>query len=119
MAKGFALNSAGDLLIENNEISIVVGESLTQQKVWSVLQTNLKEWFFDWEQGVDFNNLLGKNTNEELVRYEIERGLAQVDETFVITEFKYEVDKASRKAKVYFRAKNESGENVGGEYSWD
>ena len=42
-----------------------------------------------------------------------------MDETFVITEFKYEVDKASRKAKVYFRAKNESGENVGGEYSWD
>lgn len=119
MAKSFALDSAGDLLIENNEISIVVGESLIQQKVWSVLRTNLKEWFFDWEQGVDFNNLLGKNTNEELVRYEIERGLAQVDETFVITEFVYEVDKVTRKAKVSFKAKNESGEDVGGEYSWD
>ena len=117
--KSFALDNSGDVLIENNEISIVVGESLLQQKVWTVLHTNLGEWFFDWEEGVDFGNLLSKQTNEELVRYEIERGLAQVDSTFIITEFTFEVDKASRKATVKFKAQTRSGEDVGGEFTWD
>lgn len=116
--KGFALDENGDVLIENNEISIVVGDGLVQQKVQSVLRTNLKEWFFDWEEGVDFNSLLGKNKGEELARYEIARGLSQVDSTFVITEFSYEVDTAKRTAKIAFKAQTESGTEVGGEYTW-
>lgn len=117
--KGFALDSSGDVLIENNEISIVVGDSLLQQKVMSVLHTNLGEWFFDWEQGVDFRNLLGRGVGGELARYEIERGLLQVDSTFVITGFTYEFDDVRRKAKITFSAKTESGEEVGGEIAWD
>lgn len=117
--KGFALDENGDVLIENNEISIVVGDSLLQQKVWTVLHTNLGEWFFDWNQGIDFSNILSKGTNEELIRYEIERGLSQVDSSFVITEFSYEADMIRRKAKVTFKAQIESGEKVGGELTWD
>lgn len=116
---GFELDASGDVLIENGEISIAVGDSLIQQKVRTVLGTNLKEWFFDWDQGIDFNNLLGKGVNEELARYEIERGLRQVDDTFQITEFAYSVDRASRSAKVTFKATKQSGEVVGGEYTWD
>ena len=116
--KGFALDEKGDLIIENNEISIVAGAALTQQKVRTVLQTNQKEWFFDWAQGINFGNLLGKGINEELVRYEIEQGLLQVDDTFEITDFAYEVDSATRKAKLTFSAQTESGEKVGGEYTW-
>lgn len=116
---GFALDEHGDVLIENNTISIVVGDDLLRQKVETVLRTNLKEWFFDWEQGVDFNNLLGKNTNAELARYEIERGLAQVDSTFNITEFEYTEDRAHRVARVRFKAQTGSGGVVGGDYTWD
>lgn len=115
---GFALDEKGDVLIENNEISIVVGDSLLQQKVNNVLRTNLEEWFFDWDEGIDFDNLIGKSTNAEIVQYEIERGLAQVDETFAITEFTYEADRVTRKAKITFRAQTESGEDVGGEFTW-
>lgn len=115
---GFALDANGDVVIENNEISIVVGDDLLQQKVWTILHTNLKEWFFDWEQGIDFNNLLGKETDGELVRYEIERGLAQVDSTFTITDFEYTEDRVARKSKVSFRAMTETGEEVGGDYTW-
>lgn len=117
--KDFALDEKGDVLIENGAISIVVGDSLLQQKVKTVLRTNLKEWFFDWEQGVDFENLLGKGVGEELARYEVERGLAQVDSTFTITEFSYTVDKAARKATVSFMAQTASGEEAGGEITWD
>ena len=114
----FALDANGDLLIENNTISTVVDAELLRQKVWTILHTNLQEWFFDWEQGIDFDNLLGKGTNAELARFEIERGLAQVDNTFTITEFDYTEDRRQRTAKVTFRAQTESGEEVGGEYTW-
>lgn len=117
--KGFAMDAHGDVLIENNEINIVTGDELLRQKVWAVLRTNLREWFFDWEQGIDFNNLLGKNTNAELARYEVERGLAQVDSTFKVTDFSYEEDLRNRTAKISFAAQNESGGEVGGEYTWD
>lgn len=116
--QGFALDDKGDVLIENNEISIVVGDSLIQQKVWTTLHTNQGEWFFDRGQGIDFDNLLGKNINEELVRYEIEKGLAQVDASFTITEFAYTVDSKNRIAQVTFRAKTEKGEEAGGEIKW-
>ena len=115
---GFALDDKGDLLIENNKISIVAGDSLLQQKINMVLQTNPREWFFDWEEGVDFKNLVGKSTNAEIAQYEIEKGLAQVDETFVITEFAYEEERATRKARVKFKARTESGKEVGGDVSW-
>lgn len=117
--KGFALDTGGDVLIENNQISMVNGDSLLQQLVWTVLRTNLGEWFFDWDLGVDFDNLVGKNTNEELVRYEIEKGLKQVDSTFVITEFSYEEDRISRKAYVDFKAQTDNGNEVGGVITWD
>lgn len=116
--KGFAVDASGDVLIENGHISIVVGNELMRQKVMAVLRTNLKEWFFDWDQGIDFRNILGKGVGEELARYEVARGLAQVDSTFSITEFSYTVDMAARKATVYFKAKNKGGEEVGGDIAW-
>lgn len=117
--KGFALDENGDVLIENNEISIVTGAHLVQQKVRTVLMTNLREWFFDWDEGINRDNLLGKGTSEELARYEVERGLRQVDETFTITEFDYSEDMTTRTAKIIFKAQTESGVEVGGEYTWD
>lgn len=117
--KSFALDKNGDLLIENNEISLAVGDSLLQQKVWTVLRTNLKEWFFDWEQGIDFENLLGKETNADLVRREIERGLLQVDSSFEITEYNYSADSFARRATVTFKARTATGEEAGGEFTWD
>ena len=114
----FALDDNGDVIIENNTISMVTGDNLLRQKVWTILRTNLREWFFDWEQGIDFGNLLGKGTNAELARYEVERGLAQVDSTFAITEFAYEEDRTARCAKITFKAQNENGQEVGGDYTW-
>lgn len=116
--KGFALDDKGDVVIENNEISIVVGDELLRQKVLTVLRTNLKEWFFDWEQGIDQTKLLGKYTNEELARYEIENGLRQVDDSFFITEFVYTANLNARSATVTFKAQTENGEEVGGDITW-
>ena len=63
------MNSDGDVVIENGHIRIVVGDDHLRQKVWMVLGTNLREWFFDWDQGIDFGNLLGKGENHIVSRF--------------------------------------------------
>lgn len=116
--KGFALDNSGDVIIKNNEIQMVYGNELVRQKVSSVLGTNKREWFFDWDLGIDFSVLLGKGVNGELVKYEIEKGLHQVDESFEISEFSTSVDKTQRKLTVTFKAKASNGAEVGGEYEY-
>ena len=58
--KGFALDERGDLLIENGVIQMVHGVDLTMQKIKSVLGTQKGEWFLDWEEGINYDEILGK-----------------------------------------------------------
>ena len=58
--KGFALNEQGDLLIENGDIQMAHGAELTKQKIKSVLGTQKGEWFLNWEEGINYDNILGK-----------------------------------------------------------
>lgn len=103
--KGFALDSTGDILIENNKIQMVDGKELLRQKVQEVISTNKGEWFANWEQGIEFDNILGKNVTEEAVRNEIIDGLQQVDENLSLSSFSMEVE--GRKLKAKFQAVNE------------
>lgn len=117
--KGFDMDNTGDVLLVNNKIPMVSGPSLLQQKVQNVLSTNKGEWFLNTDEGIDFDNLLGKGVTEDLVRYEIEQGLLQVDSTFTITEFSCEIDGRNRKCRTQFKAQTSSGEEVEGDYTWD
>lgn len=106
--KSFALDNSGDLIIENHEIKMVEGDELIRQKVQEIINTNKGEWFMDWEQGIDFSNLLGKGVTEEMVQAEIEDGLQQVDEDLMLSEFSMSV--VGRKLFVNFKAINESSD---------
>lgn len=57
--KGFAIKD-GDLLIENGNIQMAHGAELTKQTIKTVLGTQKGEWFLNWEEGIDYNTLLGK-----------------------------------------------------------
>lgn len=116
--KGFTMDETGDVVVANNEIMLTTGSRLIQQQVQNVLQTNLREWFFDWNEGIDYHNIIGKGITAELIRYEIERGLTQVDSTFAVTEFSCDIDSANRKVTVDFQAVTGTGEEVGGVYAW-
>lgn len=117
--KGFEMDSTGDVAIVDNKIPMVSGPNLVKQKVQNVLSTNKGEWFLDLNEGIDFDNVLGKGVTEDIVRYEIEQGLLQVDSTFTITEFSCEIDSRNRKVKTHFKAQTGSGEEVEGDYAWD
>ena len=99
--KGLALAN-GDIVIENSEFKMVDGDELIRQKVQEVLSTNKGEWFADWEQGINFSNLLGKKVDRDVVRAEIEAGVRQVNPDFTISRFFMETE--GRKLKVTFTA---------------
>lgn len=106
--KSLALDSTGDLLIQNNQFQMVDGNELLRQKVQEVLSTKKGEWFYDWEQGIEFSQLLGKNVTEESVRSEIEDGLRQVDESLYISDFSMKVE--GRTLIVDFTAADETSD---------
>lgn len=87
---------------------MVDGNELLRQKVQEVINTNKGEWFFDWEQGIEYENVLGKNVSEDAVMLEIENGLKQVDEELYITDFS--LTKSGRKLTVEFTAANETAQ---------
>lgn len=115
--QGFMLNSDGDVVIQNGQIQIINGDELLRQTVQSILGTNKGEWFLNIDEGITFSNLLGKEKNEELIRNEILQGLLQVDSSFYIDTFSYEV--VGRKLKINFVAKNSNDETVEGVQEWD
>ena len=58
--KGFALDDKGDLIIENGDIQMAHGAELTKQTINTVLGTQKGEWFLNWEEGINHNEILGK-----------------------------------------------------------
>lgn len=108
----------GDLLIENNEIQMVDGEELLRQTAQSIIETNKGEWFTDWDEGIDFSNILGKGVTEEMIIAEIEDGLRQVDETLNITDFDVSIN--GRTLTVSFSCMSEDSDTeIEVEAEWD
>lgn len=110
--KGFMLDDHGDVVIHNNKILMVEGDELLLQTVKCVLGTNKGEWPLNREEGINFHNILGKNKDEDMIKYEIQQGLLQVDNTFTITSFVLD-DLGNRKFAVIVSAQNASGAELG------
>lgn len=87
------------------------GNELLRQTVESVLQTNKKEWFLNWQEGINIYNLLGKRKSDEIIENEILQGLLQVDSSFVIEDFSI-IEEEGRNMKIYFTARTSSGESI-------
>ena len=117
---GFALNDKGDISIENNQIQMINDAELTRQTIQSIISTNKGEWPLNDEEGITYDNILGKHTDdEEAVQDEIEQGIQQVDENLSITDFNFDFDSNTRKLKINFKAENENGEEIYVENEYD
>ena len=114
--QNFMLDENGDVIIKGGEIQLVSGNELLLQKVKTVLGTNKKEWFLNPDEGITFSNILKKSPNMDIVRNEVLSALIQVDDTFYMTEFNYEV--VGRTLKIHFVAKNSNDEIVIGDYTF-
>lgn len=116
--KGFQLDSSGDLVLNGNTLEMVTEEELIRQKVQTVLSTNRKDWFADWDEGIDFSVILCKQPEEEAVKQELVNGLLQVDETFDLVDFNMEFDRKNRILHITFSARNGSGQTIEGVKTW-
>lgn len=108
---GFLLDENKDVKIENGDVQLVSGNKLTRQTVECILGTNKGEWCLNTDEGIRFENILGKytNGNSDVIRNEIEEGLSQVDSSFFIINFLAEPDKSNRMLNVSFSAQNNNG----------
>lgn len=108
---GFMLDERGDLVIRDSEIQEVADKDLLVQSVRQVLLTNFGEWWLNSEEGIDRHCVLAFHPNVEQIKDNIRLGLLQVDKTFKITDFSYEM-KGSRNLEISFSAVNENGDKI-------
>lgn len=102
--KGFKLDEDGDVIINKKDIRIIEESELLKQTVATVLKTNKKEWSFNKNEGINFRKIITKNPDIELIKNEIQEGLKQIDDTFILTEFSF--TKKERTAFIEFSAIN-------------
>lgn len=100
----------GDVVISGNDILYVRDKELVRQKVSLVLQTNKGEWLLNADEGINFRVILIKNPNKDEILSTVLDGLKQIDETFVITDYKFEV--IERHLILTFTAVNEHDEEI-------
>ena len=110
--KCFAVDDKGDVVIKSGKIQLTDRKELLRQKIKTVLSTNKKEWFLNKNEGINFDNILGKKKNEDIIKNEILQGLQQIDSSFVLLNFECNFDKRNRKLVINFKAKTQSGEEI-------
>lgn len=117
--KGFMINN-GDLVIDNNEITVVNDAELIRQTIETVLATNKGEWLFNDEEGIEFDLILGiKEIDHDVIKSIIQEALEQVDSGLSVDEFSCEYEKETRNLCVSFKAKKDDGETVEVSTKWD
>lgn len=108
--RDFLLDKDGDILINADKMSLIDGANQLQQKIRQVLGTNLEEWPFDEDEGLNFRLFLSRDLDEEMARETIQNALLHVDENLEIVDFS--LSKIDRKLVIQFTAKVQNGETV-------
>lgn len=107
--KGFKLNDKGDVVIDN-DIHMVYDNELTRQTVETVLGTKCGEWFLNEEEGLNYDEILVKNPNYDLIQTEVQKGLLQVNETLWLSD--YDTNLVNRHLTIDFTAETDDGKTI-------
>lgn len=111
--KTFKIDLNGDVVITGGKIEMVSGVELILQTLRQVLNTNLKEWFGDEEEGIDHSVILTKNPNYDLIQDTINTAVAKVAEQLEIEleTDNFTFENVDRKLKIDFEISLETGES--------
>ena len=66
--RDFALDDAGDILLEADDIALCEGTAQEIQKIRQVLGTKLGEWKYDAQEGMDLDVFLQRTPEERRIR---------------------------------------------------
>lgn len=109
---GFMLNNDGDVVISDGRIQIVKDNDLIAQEVRQLILTNLGEWEYNPQEGIDRYCMLTKKPTPEQVEENILSALRQVDPTFQILSFSMQINKKERNLTINFSAVNDNGAEI-------
>lgn len=116
--QGFLLDSKGDVVIENNAIQLISDNELIAQTVQRVLMTNLEEWEFNKDEGIDFGILFTRNPDYQAIEDCIRSGLSQVDEELELSSFDSTLDE-NRVLHIEFTAVNGNEEEIAVDFDFE
>lgn len=106
-----ALDTDGDLLIENNSLVLARGDDAIVQQLLIRFKFFLGEWFLDTRIGVPyFGEILIKNPDLSRVRGIFKQLILTTPGIASLESFALEVEGVTRKATVTFRARKTDGE---------
>ncbi|PZL78256.1 DUF2634 domain-containing protein [Enterococcus plantarum] len=96
--KDFLLSSSGDVSIMD-DIEMVSGENELAQSVHSILSMKLGEFCLEKETGLDTENMLGKNYNEEYLKQDISWAITD-QEKRIVSVSDIEISKTNRNLSI-------------------
>lgn len=107
--KSFEINETGDLEIRNNNINMIKGKDEVLQQLRLIFRSNQGEWYFNPEYGLNYDNILSKKPNLDLIRDEIKNGLSQCSKVMSIDYVNVDFDRSSRRLTIDFQATDIEG----------
>lgn len=100
------LNKQGDIKKVNGDFQFINGKDEVVQQIKQILKTNKKEWFFNPDYGISYENLQQKKINEDLIKSVIKEGFDQCSEDITIESIEIGFKKSLRllyiEVKSYF-----------------
>ena len=96
--------NTGDIVIEKRDIAVVDAQNEIAQQIRHILRSNNGEWYFNSEYGINYNNLLVKTVDNEIIIDEINKGLAQCTSNVTLQTIDIKVNRQERTLSVSFYA---------------
>lgn len=110
--KAFKLDNDGDVCIVDNEIEMIEEMDEVLQQIRQIFRSNQGEWYFNPEYGLNYNNILTKQPNLDLIRDEVKNGLSQCSHIMSIDYVTVDFDRTARKLYVNFQATDTEGNTI-------
>lgn len=104
--KDILLNKHGDIKKVNGDFQFINGKDEVVQQIKQILKTNKKEWYFNSDYGISYENLQQKKINEDLIKSVVKEGFDQCSEDITIESIEIGFKKSLRllyiEVKSYF-----------------
>ncbi len=102
--RDFALDDAGDILLEADDIALCEGTAQEIQKIRQGLGTKLGEWKYDAQEGMDLDVFLQRTPEERRIREALRSGLHEINESYVLQSCTY----TAEERRLYFTVQAEN-----------
>ena len=111
MAYDLAENIAtGDLLLQNNDLTIIDNAERVAQQILITLRFWYGEWFLDTTQGVPYlEYILVKNPNENHIRQILTEAILSVEGVNTVDDMELDFDVRNRRMVVTYTATTDYG----------